>query len=111
MYSFLAIGPPIFTAFCTENVALLVGLTGAYAGLGIQWIIPSTLVFCLRRELETIITKDQNPFRSPFSHRYWITFILSCAYAMIFLVTMSHIFADVLLLHLSSGGPTQAQDL
>ncbi len=35
-YALLAIVPPFIIAFFTEDVSMLVGFTGAYAGLGIQ---------------------------------------------------------------------------
>lgn len=35
-YGLAALIPPVLIAFFTEDVALLVGITGAYAGLGIQ---------------------------------------------------------------------------
>jgi hypothetical protein len=36
MYALIAIVPPLVVAFFTEDVSMLVGFTGAYAGLGIQ---------------------------------------------------------------------------
>nr|CCA19483.1 conserved hypothetical protein [Albugo laibachii Nc14] len=51
-YGFAALIPPVLIAFFTEDVTLLVGITGAYAGLGIQWIVPTCLVFALRKRLD-----------------------------------------------------------
>lgn len=36
MYALVALLPPLVVAFFTEDVSMLVGFTGAYAGLGIQ---------------------------------------------------------------------------
>jgi hypothetical protein len=35
-YALFALVPPLIVAFFTEDVSMLVGYTGAYAGLGIQ---------------------------------------------------------------------------
>jgi hypothetical protein len=49
LFSLLAVIPPICIAFGTRNVDLLVGITGSYAGLGIMFLIPTSLVFYSRR--------------------------------------------------------------
>jgi hypothetical protein len=36
LYALVALVPPLLVAFSTEDVSMLVGYTGAYAGLGIQ---------------------------------------------------------------------------
>lgn len=36
VHAFVALVPPLVVAFFTEDVSMLVGFTGAYAGLGIQ---------------------------------------------------------------------------
>eukprot|EP01147_Barroeca_monosierra_P009219 gene9219-1505_t len=45
----LAIGPPILVGYFTENVGFLVSFTGSYAGVAIQYIIPTLLCFFARR--------------------------------------------------------------
>lgn len=108
MYALVAIIPPLVVAFFTEDVSMLVGFTGAYAGLGIQWIVPTCLVFCLRRRLDSErarvlmangngaksdFTKqkgNQNPFASPFAHVAWLYVILTCALASTVIITISH---------------------
>lgn len=114
MYALVAVVPPLIVAFCTEDVSMLVGFTGAYAGLGIQWIVPTCLVFCLRRRLEAEreraqaaqgsgegegdksdasslkSSSTQNPFASPFAHVGWLYLILTCAVASTIVITRSH---------------------
>ncbi|TYZ63287.1 hypothetical protein PybrP1_009076 [[Pythium] brassicae (nom. inval.)] len=111
MYALIAVVPPLMVAFCTEDVSMLVGFTGAYAGLGIQWVVPTCLVFCLRRRLEAERTRSlaqtddgavksgalvpknastQNPFGSPFAHVGWLYLILVCAVASTVVITRSH---------------------
>lgn len=47
MYALIAIVPPLVVAFFTEDVSMLVGFTGAYAGLGIQVRYQCALVISL----------------------------------------------------------------
>lgn len=105
-FALVAIVPPLVVAFFTEDVSMLVGFTGAYAGLGIQWIVPTCLVFCLRRRLEAervramatgTIKRElleaqstRNPFASPFAHVAWLYVILACALASTAVITASH---------------------
>jgi hypothetical protein len=44
LYALVALVPPLVVAFFTEDVSMLVGFTGAYAGLGIQ-VCTATLLF------------------------------------------------------------------
>lgn len=107
IYALVAIVPPLVVAFFTEDVSMLVGFTGAYAGLGIQWIVPTCLVYCLRRRLDSERTRvlmanggmkidftkqkgNQNPFASPFAHAAWLYVILMCALASTVIITISH---------------------
>jgi hypothetical protein len=41
--------PPILIAFATQNVSFLVNITGAYGGVGIQWLIPTVLLYYSRK--------------------------------------------------------------
>lgn len=50
LYPILAVGPPICVAYYTQNVGALVGYTGAYAGCGIQYVIPALLVHTAREK-------------------------------------------------------------
>eukprot|EP00039_Didymoeca_costata_P026834 m.16770 g.16770 ORF g.16770 m.16770 type:complete len:461 (-) comp5794_c0_seq2:2445-3827(-) len=43
-FPLLAIVPPAFVAFLTQNVEFLVSYTGSYAGVAIQYVIPALLV-------------------------------------------------------------------
>ncbi|PNJ87684.1 TMEM104 isoform 7 [Pongo abelii] len=44
--------PPVLVAFCTHDLESLVGITGAYAGTGIQYVIPAFLVYHCRRDTQ-----------------------------------------------------------
>ncbi|ETL37340.1 hypothetical protein, variant 1 [Phytophthora nicotianae CJ01A1] len=47
MYALVALLPPLVVAFFTEDVSMLVGFTGAYAGLGIQVGVALNLWLCV----------------------------------------------------------------
>lgn len=47
----LALIPPIIIAVIVNDVGELVGITGAFAGSGIMYVLPSVLVFLARRAL------------------------------------------------------------
>ena len=51
LFPTVAILPPAFVALATENLGFLVSITGAYAGAGIQYFIPCSLVFLARKKL------------------------------------------------------------
>ena len=41
---------PLVVAFCSENVEMLVGLTGSYGGCAIEFVIPTLLVIQVGRD-------------------------------------------------------------
>ncbi|CAI5717497.1 unnamed protein product [Peronospora destructor] len=106
MYALVALLPPLVVAIFTEDVSMLVSFTGAYAGLGIQWIVPTFLVFCLRRRLVVewnqmhpmpMICPDSvascgntNRFASPFKHNAWLYVVLGLSLLSIGLITVTH---------------------
>jgi hypothetical protein len=47
LYALVALLPPLVVAFFTEDVSMLVGFTGAYAGLGIQVRRGVAWLFCV----------------------------------------------------------------
>ncbi|KAF7249115.1 hypothetical protein EYD10_04752 [Varanus komodoensis] len=69
--------PPIIVAFCTHDLESLVGITGAYAGNGIQYIIPAFLAYCSRKDTQLVFGSGTlNKHLSPFRHTFWIWFVL-----------------------------------
>ncbi|EDQ85587.1 uncharacterized protein MONBRDRAFT_34179 [Monosiga brevicollis MX1] len=91
-YPLLAILPPFVVAFFTENVEFLVGITGSYAGVGIQYVIPACLVLFGRRRLERELRERRNPHRSVFGGKIWIYGVLVWSVLCIALVTFNHIY-------------------
>nr|XP_048308012.1 transmembrane protein 104 [Myodes glareolus] len=80
--------PPILVAFCTHDLESLVGITGAYAGTGIQYVIPAFLVYLCRKDTQLSFGYGTvNKHRSPFRHTFWVAFVLLWAFFCFFFVT------------------------
>lgn len=95
VFPLITLVPPIVVAFCTHNLESLVGITGAYAGTGIQYIIPASLVFYSRRHLEPVLGRDAvNKHRSPFRHSCWVWFVWLWAASCLMFVTANIILTD-----------------
>ena len=91
-FPLLTLVPPILVAFITHNVEILVGITGSYAGAGIQYIVPIALVFCSRRSIKLSLGEEaRNRHTSPFKHNLWLLFVAVWASVAIILVTVNHI--------------------
>eukprot|EP00039_Didymoeca_costata_P028975 m.22761 g.22761 ORF g.22761 m.22761 type:complete len:512 (-) comp7434_c0_seq1:72-1607(-) len=90
----LAIGPPILVAFFTTEVEVLISFTGSYAGVGIQYVIPTMAVYSARRVARGELGNDStkaNPFKSVFYHDVWIFISLFWSAACVIIVTYNHI--------------------
>lgn len=82
---------PIIVAFITQNLEILVGVTGSYAGAGVQYIIPACLAYYGRKHLKEVTGYYDNKHRSPFGRRLWIMFVIGWAVVCIAFVTANHI--------------------
>ncbi len=83
--------PPIIIAFITNHIEFLVGVTGSYAGAGIQYFIPAALVFCSRKTVSEVLDFPAvNKHSSPFRHVAWVIFIVLWAVAAIVLVSVNY---------------------
>lgn len=49
LFPLLALIPPTCVAMTTNSLEFLVGITGSYAGAGIQYIVPAALVYYARK--------------------------------------------------------------
>uniref|UniRef100_A0A3Q2FL01 Transmembrane protein 104 n=1 Tax=Cyprinodon variegatus TaxID=28743 RepID=A0A3Q2FL01_CYPVA len=95
VFPLITLVPPVIVAFCTHNLESLVGITGSYAGTGIQYIIPAFLVFYARRHLEPVMGRDAvNKHRSPFRHAFWVWFVVAWAASCLMFVTANIILTD-----------------
>lgn len=90
----ITIIPPLMISLITHDLQLLVGITGSYAGVGIQYIIPCCLVYFGRRESVKIFRQNfqnKHSYSSPFKHRYWVFFVLLWSNISVIFVTVNHI--------------------
>lgn len=80
--------PPVLVAFCTHDLESLVGITGAYAGTGIQYVVPAFLVYHCRKDTQLAFGHGTlNKHRSPFRHTFWVGFVLLWAFSCFVFVT------------------------
>lgn len=82
---------PIAVAFITQNLEILVGVTGSYAGAGVQYVIPACLAYCGRKKIIELTGYYDNKHTSPFGSRWWIMFVIGWAGVCIAFVTANHI--------------------
>lgn len=85
----VAVVPPVLLAMVTENLETLVGITGSYAGVGIQYIIPAALVLTARASRPTELRNINNDFASPFASMAWPVLVIVWAVVCICLVTIN----------------------
>lgn len=89
-FPILAILPPYIIAMSTKNLSVLVGITGSYAGAGIQYLIPIFLVYNARLQSTQIFgNRSSNKFASPFAGTSWLIFIFLWAVICMFLVSLN----------------------
>ncbi|KAM6473340.1 transmembrane protein 104 [Liasis olivaceus] len=87
--------PPVIVAFCTHDLESLVGITGAYAGNGIQYIIPAFLAYYSRKETQlTFRNGTLSKHLSPFRHTFWIGFVLLWSLFCFLFVTANIILSE-----------------
>ena len=92
LFPLLALAPPIGVAFVTHSLEFLVGITGSYAGAGIQYIVPAFLVYYSRRVTRAAIGPGvTNDHRSWFRATTWVVFVNLWAVGCVVLVTWNHI--------------------
>lgn len=92
VFPLLALIPPLAVSLGTNQVEFLVGITGSYAGTGIQYVIPALLVYCARKQTASLFA-ESNKFASPFKGSKWIVFVCVWAALCIIFVTVNHIIS------------------
>ena len=99
LFPTVAILPPALVALATENLGLLVSITGAFAGAGIQYIIPCTLVWLARGKLnqfgQELNLNFRNPLESFFKHTGFIITILVWSLVAVGLVAANFIIKAI----------------
>ena len=99
LFPTVAILPPALVALATEDLGVLVSITGAYAGAGIQYIIPCSLVFLARKKLnqfeKELNLNLKNPLESFFQHTGFIVMILVWSVLAVGLVTANFVIEAI----------------
>ncbi|XP_033221519.1 transmembrane protein 104 homolog isoform X1 [Belonocnema kinseyi] len=89
IFPILAVVPPYLIAMSTKDLSILVEVTGSYAGAGIQYLIPTFLVYHARQKTQEVIGQGViNKFASPFKGIYWLVFVIVWAIACMILVSV-----------------------
>ncbi|XP_072501714.1 transmembrane protein 104 isoform X5 [Notamacropus eugenii] len=95
VFPVITLVPPILVAFCTHDLESLVGITGAYAGNGIQYVIPAFLVYYSRKDTKLVFgTGTVNKHKSPFRSTFWVVFVLVWAFSCFLFVTANIILSE-----------------
>ncbi|KAH9520094.1 hypothetical protein Btru_059950 [Bulinus truncatus] len=87
----LAIIPALAIAMATNELQFLVGITGSYAGAGIQYFIPASLVYLARKDILAI--PGDYLHKSPFSHKGWVIITVVWACICVAFVTTNYIIS------------------
>lgn len=87
----VAVLPPIIVALSTHNIKYLVEITGTYAGVMVQYIIPVILVFYARKQCFQDFGYTKHVYTSPFRNCAWILFVIIWAIICIIFVTVDFI--------------------
>lgn len=90
----ITLTPPLIISLITHDLQLLVGFTGSYAGVAIQYVIPSCLVYFGRKEAVRVFRENfqlKHSYASPFKSKFWVFFVLLWANISIIFVTIDHI--------------------
>ncbi|RWS30143.1 transmembrane protein 104-like protein, partial [Leptotrombidium deliense] len=105
LFPLLAVVPPVLVAFSTEDLEVLVGFVGSYAGSAIQYIIPALLLTYSRKILTKLNNENEfifgaeaeyrQRFQSPFKHNLWPYFVIIWAFICILFVSVHHIITWV----------------
>ncbi|XP_030746520.1 transmembrane protein 104 homolog [Sitophilus oryzae] len=87
----LAVLPPLIVALCTHNLKTLVEITGSYAGVMVQYIVPAVLVVSARKQCRKDFGNTIHRYASPFKHYGWFLFVVIWASICIVFVTVDFI--------------------
>lgn len=95
LFPTLAVVPPVLVALCTHNLKRLVEITGTYAGVIVQYVVPAILVLYARRRCLSDFGTINHKFASPFRHVSWFIFVIVWSIICIIFVTTDFIINGV----------------
>ncbi|CAH1170348.1 unnamed protein product [Phaedon cochleariae] len=87
----LAVVPPVVVALCTHNIKTLVEITGSYAGVLVQYVVPAILVVYARKQCARDFGFSIHRYTSPFRHFYWFLFVILWSIVSLIFVTVDFI--------------------
>jgi len=90
LFAMIAAVPSLIVASFFQDVDALVSLTGSYAGLFIELVIPAVLVYQARKVMREQYPGEPNPYRSPFQSTVWLVIILVVAAITLVVVTINN---------------------
>lgn len=83
---------PCIVSIVTEDISFLVGFTGSYAGVAVQYVIPALLVYNARQQAQLKLRRPIDfPNQSFFKSKYWVFLVLLWAWLAVIVITMYHI--------------------
>ena len=83
---------PLALAFTTVNIDLLLSITGGVLGVWVQYLISTALMFAGKRFLmKKCKGKYENKYKSPFSHIFFLFFIIVWTVVSVVLVITGHV--------------------
>ncbi|CDW57195.1 transmembrane protein 104 protein [Trichuris trichiura] len=86
----LVVTVPLSVAFFTDDVEVLISATGSYAGVGIQYIVPTWLAWKVRRSYKALYEAMPTHYVSPFRSTAWLALSFCWALFSICIVTVNH---------------------
>nr|CAH7759740.1 unnamed protein product [Callosobruchus chinensis] len=84
----MAVLPPVAVALSTHNIKYLVEITGTYAGVIVQYVVPAVLVLYARKQCARDFGPIKHKYSSPFRHYMWIMFVIMWSIICIIFVTV-----------------------
>jgi amino acid permease len=83
---------PCTVSIITENINFLVGFTGSYAGVAVQYVIPALLVYNARRQAQLKLRRPIDfANQSFFQNKYWVFCVLLWAWLAVIVITVYNI--------------------
>ena len=92
VFTTFALVLPIIISFSTQQNSLLISITGAFPGVGMQYLIPAALVLMAQYTMKKQFGTYHNKYKSPFSHFVVIIMILAWSVISILLIIINMSF-------------------
>lgn len=91
LFPLLALTPPTIIAFSTQQIDILVSITGSFPGVGVQYIIPATLIIMAQWTFKQEFNKYRSPYSSFLSHPIVICIVIGWSVVSVVLIIVDMI--------------------